>query len=149
MSRALHLLSVRPQTEHELSTKLARGGFAAEVVEQVLARLREMGYINDAAFARQWVEERSRLRPVGRRALAAELARKGIDRELVESALALYGESAELAAARALATRAAARYAHLPAPEQRRRCFVYLVGRGFDHDLARTAAGEAAAPCAT
>ncbi|MDP2872981.1 MAG: regulatory protein RecX [Bacillota bacterium] len=140
MTRALRLLSARPQTERELTDKLSRAGFGTGTIEGVLVRLRELRYVDDAAFAHQWVEERSRLRPIGRRALASELVRKGIAPEHIETALAIYDQGAELAAAQALAARANARYAGLSADARQRKCYAYLVGRGFEHEVARAAA---------
>lgn len=139
MSRALHMLAARPQTERELEDKLARAGFAPAPVAMTLSRLRELGYVDDGAFARQWVEERSRLRPLGRRRLAAELARKGVAAEHIEGALGAYDDAVQIEAARSLAERAMARYAGLPPLERQRRCYAFLIGRGFDHETARAA----------
>lgn len=146
ISRAMRILAARAQSEWELAGKLARAGFDPAAVEGALSRLRELGYVDDASFARQWVEERCRLRPAGRRLLSAELSRKGVSAGHIEMALGPYGHEAELRAARALAQRAYERYAGLPSPERARRCYAYLIGRGFDHETAQAAAGGGDAP---
>ena len=55
---ALRLLAYRPRSEAELRHRLARRGLASGVVEETVARLREQGLLDDAAFARFWVETR-------------------------------------------------------------------------------------------
>ncbi len=91
MNRAGKLLGIRPRTERELRDRLLAAGFGRTAINQVLERLRGLGLVDDGAFARQWVEERSRRKGLGPRALTAELARKGIGREVAEGALAAAG----------------------------------------------------------
>ena len=50
-------------------------------------RLGELGYLDDDAFARAWVESRDRAKPRGEHALRRELGQKGVDRTLVDSVL--------------------------------------------------------------
>ena len=57
-------------------------------MEQAIARLVELGLLDDLAFAQAWVESRDRARPRGSQALRHELALKGIDRETIEGLLA-------------------------------------------------------------
>ena len=52
-----------------------------------MARLVELGYLDDAAFARWWVESRDRARPRATLALRRELALKGVDREIAYEVL--------------------------------------------------------------
>jgi regulatory protein len=77
--KAFRLLTLRAHSEKELRAKLQAGGFADVVVERVLGRCRELGYLNDEVFARQ----RARLLAVGRlagdRRIAFDLREKGID----------------------------------------------------------------------
>jgi regulatory protein len=63
-------------------------GFQAEIIDQVLHRLAEVGLINDADFAHQWVRSRHEHSGKGRRALAQELRQKGIGPAEAEAALA-------------------------------------------------------------
>ncbi len=79
---ALRLLAVRPRSRRELSDRLRRKEIPALVIRDVLDRLVELGLLDDADFARALVRDRLRLRPKGRRALSAELARKGVTREI-------------------------------------------------------------------
>lgn len=133
MTRALNLLATRARTVSELDSRLERAGAPPETAAAVCLRLRELGYLDDALFARRWVEERIRLRPVGRRLLFSELLRKGVPAETAQGSLAAYDDDAELSAARRLAARQWRRLAGVDPARRRRRCYRYLLGRGFDH----------------
>ncbi len=84
----LRLLTDRARSRAELAEKLAGKGFATEVGERVLDRLAEVGLVNDAAFAEQWVHSRHTYAGKGKKAIALELRRKGVDPADAEPALA-------------------------------------------------------------
>ena len=129
-----HLAS-RARSEREVRDKLTGAGFDAEVSEQTLVRLTELGLVDDLAFATQWIEERTRRRSLGPRALRAELASKGISAEVAAEALAALGLDEEALATEAAATqvRKVARY---PLPEQYGRLVQALLRRGFSAEAA-------------
>jgi regulatory protein len=83
LDAALRFLTPRPRSEREVRRRLERGGCSAETIEAVLTRLREHGYIDDAAFARYWVDQRQTFRPRGARLLQAELRQHGVSTTLV------------------------------------------------------------------
>ena len=87
MEAAAAFLAVRPRSVGETRRRLRHLGYRDELVEQVLARLVEVGYLDDEAFARAWVESRDRARPRGEAALRRELSLKGIDRAVVDVVL--------------------------------------------------------------
>ena len=84
---ALRLLSHRARTRRELERRLRRKDFPGRLVRPVLDDFEERGWIDDAAFARSWIQDRLRLRPRGRRALLSELRTKGVDAAVAEAAL--------------------------------------------------------------
>jgi len=132
--RALRYLSYRPRTEAELRAYLDKHGVAASIIDQVIARLRDLGLVDDAAFARAWVENRGTFRPRGRRALRAELQQKGVPQADIERALAEVDEERWALQAGAKALR---RYAHLEWPAFRQKMGAYLARRGFDYETIR------------
>lgn len=83
----LRLLSDRARSRAELDQKLAQKGYPRAVIDRVLDRLTEVGLVDDAAFAEQWVHSRHTYSGRGRRALATELRRKGIDQQTSTEAL--------------------------------------------------------------
>ena len=93
----MRLLSGRAHSRVEMQRKLAQRGYPPEGVEAALARLDELGYLNDLSFAEGLVRVRSASR--GPRALSAELARRGVGRAQADRALASYNDALQLASA--------------------------------------------------
>lgn len=138
--RAARYLGVRPRSESEMTTYLAEKGYAEEIAAEVIARLRSHGYVDDAAFARFWVDNRTRFRPRGTRALRYELRRKGLDNPTIDEALE---EQDEDAAAWAAAEPKAARWAELPREEFDKKLIGFLARRGFNYGICRRVAERA------
>lgn len=83
----LRLLTVRARTRAELEGQLTKRGYPDDVVVGVLDRLAEVGLVDDAEFAEQWVHSRRVNAGKGKRALAAELRNKGVDDEVIAASL--------------------------------------------------------------
>jgi regulatory protein len=83
----LDQLTGRARTRSELADKLAGRNVPDDVAARLLDRFEEVGLIDDAGFAREWVEQRQSGRGLARRALAQELRRKGIEDELAREVL--------------------------------------------------------------
>ena len=88
LAAAARFLEARPRSAAEVRRRLRDAGYRADLVEGALDRLTELGYLDDAAFARAWVESRDRAQPRGARALRDELRRKGVAPAAAEAALA-------------------------------------------------------------
>lgn len=101
----LDQLTAQARSRAELARRLARRRVPDEVAERLLDRFEEVGLIDDAAFARAWVESRQPGKGLGRRALAQELRRRGIDEDVARAALDEVEPEDEEAAARALVRR--------------------------------------------
>ncbi|PSL00990.1 regulatory protein [Murinocardiopsis flavida] len=101
----LRLLTMAPRTRAQLAQALDKRDIAPEVAESVLGRFSEAGIIDDAAFAAAWVDSRHAGRGLGRRALAAELRRRGVAEDTVRDAVEELGPEQEEATARRLARR--------------------------------------------
>lgn len=163
LDAAARFLEVRPRSVAEVRRRLRDAGYRPELVEGALERMLALGYLDDAAFARTWVESRDRARPRGARALRDELRRKGVAAEHVEAALAAReasltgadpddassaleagvraesGASDRGAAERLLARRGAA-ILREPDPRRRRaKAYALLARSGFDPDVCRDA----------
>src|SRR4051812_45101087 len=80
-------LEARPRSVSEVRRKLTRLGYRPELVTATVDRLVELGFLDDAAFARAWVDARDRAKPRGEHALRRELGLKGVDRSLVDGVL--------------------------------------------------------------
>lgn len=83
----LRLLTARARTRAELEGQLAKRGYPYDVSKRVLDRLTQVGLIDDADFAEQWVRSRRANAGKGKRALAAELRTKGVNNDVITAAL--------------------------------------------------------------
>ena len=83
----LRLLTARARTRADLEGQLAKRGYPYDVSKRVLDRLTQVGLIDDADFAEQWVRSRRANAGKGKRALAAELRTKGVDNDVIMAAL--------------------------------------------------------------
>jgi regulatory protein len=91
----LRLLTARSRTRVELSGQLSKRGYPDDVRERVLDRLAAVGLVDDAEFAEQWVQSRRAKAGKSRRALAAELHTKGVDKDVITAALGGIDAAAE------------------------------------------------------
>ena len=96
-ARAVKLLAAKPRSVAELRERLLRGkNTNGEVVETVIARLREYGYLNDERFAFSYASYKVKQRPLGRRRLERDLKLKKVQNNVAEGALELvYAETPE------------------------------------------------------
>ncbi len=86
--KAYRLLALRAHSEKELRAKLRGGGFAEPVVEAVIEKCRELGYLNDGNYARQRARDLAVNRLAGDRRIAFDLRERGISEELCRQAIA-------------------------------------------------------------
>lgn len=131
---ALRYLSYRPRSEGEVRRHLQDKGVGNGAIEMAISRLRQVGLLNDAEFARLWVEGREAHRPRSRRMLHAELKQKGVEPEVAEAATASVDDEE---AAWRVARKALPRYADLEWQVFYRRLLALLQRRGFAFGLSR------------
>jgi SOS response regulatory protein OraA/RecX len=135
----LRLLTDRARSRHELEQALRRRDVPEEAVRATVARLREVGLINDGEFAEQWVRSRHVHKGLGRHALVVELRRKGVADDVAGEALEELGADAEESRARQLVERKLRGMA-LDTPEQRavavRRLAGMLARKGYGSGIA-------------
>jgi regulatory protein len=85
--RAVKLLAAKPRSVAELRERLAERCSSKAVIETVIARLREYGYLDDERYALGYASSKIRQQPIGRRRLELSLARKKVDRSVADEAL--------------------------------------------------------------
>jgi regulatory protein len=138
--KALRFLEPRPRSATEVKQHLAKKKIAAEVIDQVVARLTDAGLIDDAAFAKYWVENREQFKPRAARALRFELKRKGLGNADIAEAV---GEIDESESAYRAAQARAPRWSGLERREFLDKLTAFLVRRGFGYAVAKDAAKRA------
>ncbi len=86
--RALHFLSFRARTQYEIEKYLRDKDFSEIAIEGTTEKLYRHKYLDDVDFGQQWVSNRTRLKPKGRRALRYELRQKGLSDADIEKSIA-------------------------------------------------------------
>jgi regulatory protein len=133
--RALNLLTYRPRSAAEVTRHLLRKGADPDHVAQAVAHLGDVGLLDDADFARYWIEQRNAFKPRSTYLLRRELFQKGVAPEIVDAALA---EQDDDGAALLAGRKRAARWAQLPFDAFRLKLGRFLQGRGFSYAVARS-----------
>lgn len=147
---AVAFLGSRPRTRWELERRLRRAGADDAAIAEATRRLAELGYLDDAAFARWWGEQRDRHAPRGRRLLEAELRQRGVPRDVIEAFRDEHASPERVPEDKGLPGTEPERAAealdkHLrgrPMPTDRQaiqRVGTYLMRRGFDADTVQGA----------
>ena len=131
---SLNFVSFRPRSTKELTDHLRKKSFDGSARDHAISRLQELGYLDDTAFARFWIESRDTHRPRGRRALAWELRKKGVAEEVIEDALARFG-SDEATLARQAARKRAATLKTADPGKFRQQLGAFLARRGFSYEV--------------
>lgn len=143
LDRAVGYLAARARSKREIEQKLLQAGYRPCTVEMVIYKLERENLLDDADFARQWVESRQHHK-LGRSRIAQELRRKGVSQDETEEALSIIEDDDQLAGAVALAQKAASRIK--PGEDVRKassRIAAMLARRGYSWDIAKEAIHQA------
>jgi regulatory protein len=138
--RAVRLIDHRPRSIAEVRRRMERQGVAPDLVEKVIEQLTAVGLLDDAEFARLWVENRETFRPRSHQMLRYELRQKGLDEKTIAPALEQVDEEQS---AHRLALGRGRRLSHLDWSAFRQKLTGYLARRGYPYDIIRRAVQEA------
>jgi regulatory protein len=132
----LRLLTIRARTRAELDEALTARAVPAEAIDRVLARLAEVGLIDDRAFAERFVAARHQDRGLARRELSRQLRGKGVDPEVAAEAVAGLDPDQERQTGRRLAERRLRSMSGLEPAVQTRRLVGMLARKGYSSEMA-------------
>ena len=137
LQKAYRLLAVRARSEKELRTKLKEKKFDDQVADRIIARLYELSYLDDEAFARQWARRMAVDKLSGNRRIGISLQEKGVDRTTCEKVLAEIRQDVPERQAIRQIIRKKLRGGKLQRQDGRgkRSLAQHLLGRGFTPDL--------------
>src|SRR3989344_2049706 len=131
MAAGIRFVSFRPRSEKEildfLHKKLSKSHTTApKVLDQVIIRLRELGYVDDEKFAAWWVDQRTGRKPKGKRVIEQELKQKGIEADIRidEKTLAVRAIQKKLPV-----------WKIMPLLKRKKKISEYLYRRGFDWNV--------------
>jgi regulatory protein len=130
--RALNYLTYRPRSEMEIARYLSTKGWDQPVTDEVIDRLKKASLLDDAEFARFWIDNRQRFRPRGLMALRYELKSKGLSDSVISEALE---DVEEEESAYKLAYQRVQKAIGLERQEFRRQLSQYLSRRGFSFSV--------------
>ena len=130
-------LSYRPRSEAEIRQWLHRRGFANEVAEKAIAKLREQNLSDDFAFAQFWKDNRLSFRPKSKRLINKELRDKKVAAEIVEQ---VTKDIDDEEIAYKLGSSRMHVLAQLDYPDFYRRLSSYLAYRGFNYEVIKCTA---------
>ena len=130
--RCLNFLSYRPRSQAEVERNLRKHAVPEALITPIIERLKNAKLLDDADFARRWVEDRAAFRPRGAYALRLELRQKGVGEAGIVQALESLDET-ELA--RQAAMRKARQLVGLDWPAFRAKLSAFLARRGFAYAI--------------
>jgi len=131
---ALWYLSKSARTVHEIEVRLTRKEYSAENVGYVVKKLKDLNFLNDEEYAKNFIRNAKLGKPKGRHRIKLELIKKGVDKELIDLAIEegfTEGEQEELidSAAKIYLKK----IQNLPREKIYNRLMGYLLRRGFDY----------------
>lgn len=130
LNAAVHYLSYRPRSESEVRDRLKRRGFDSDIIETVIAKLKEQGLVDDLAFAQFWKDNRDSFNPRSQWLIKFELKQKGIAREIIDQVIDTVDDNDSAYRA---ARDKARRLSRSDYQSFRRRLGEYLKRRGFSY----------------
>ena len=128
---ALRYLATKRRTSRELERMLRRKGVSSDHIKAIVDEFWRFRYLDDRAFARDWVEERRTRKGYGAARIRKELEEKGVSEELIAEALKEVDEEDEYRLAMEVAERRLSRMRSQPWPALERRLGRQLLNRGF------------------
>ena len=84
---ALKLIEFKDRTEKEIRQKLHEKGYDENSIEDEIEFLKNYGYINDSRYAEHFTHDAINIKKWGKGRIRAELLRKGVDREIIDSVI--------------------------------------------------------------
>jgi len=137
LGSAIAYLSYKLRTKKEMTDYVKKKTAESDLIEAVISRIEELGYIDDMAYAKAFIESRNKNKPKGKQFLCIELQRKGIERTVAREMVELYGGSKEMETevVEALADKKLRALTKYSEKDQQTKLFSFLMRRGFRMDM--------------
>lgn len=137
---SLKYLSFRQRSEKEIVNYLKKKKTSEEVIVRIIAKLREHKFLDDALFAKLWIDSRNRAKPRSKWLLTRELREKGVSQEIIETLLLTAGVvKSDLSLAREAIAKRIVKYRELPRQEIYQKVGGFLARRGFNWETSKRA----------
>lgn len=142
LDAAFDYLASKPRTIREVELHLDKCDFGEYEIYAAVERLKELNYVNDEKYAKDFIESRLNTKPVSKRKLKEQLRSHKIDDEIISEALEAVTDDIEMKNAREVAEKFKRQFSSLEDYERDRRVMRRLVSRGYDFSLIREIMGE-------
>lgn len=141
----LRYLSYRPRSEKEIKDYLKEKSSSAKategqerLIESIIEKLKDYKFIDDRAFAKFWLEQRTKFKRRPIRVIEYELNQKGINKNLIEEVLSEFDtKDLDLENAKKLAEKKLDFYRNLDSKKRREKVMGFLLRRGFNYDIVK------------
>lgn len=134
LDKLLKFAMLRPRSEKEIDDYLKRKKVHESMWKDLFEKLKHFELLDDAKFAKWWVDQRLAFKKISGKVLKLELFKKGIDKEIIENVLEDTPIDEEKMARELLAKRAY-KWEGLDARTAKQKKFRYLAGKGFDYEV--------------
>ncbi len=137
MHRAVRLLAAKPRSIQELRERLLEKEWTnGAIVDEVLEKLKEYNYLDDAQYAKSLASSKLRQKPLGKRRLKQTLSQKKLDKETVEQAIEKVYENTPEDEVIERAIKKRLRIKGKPETrEDSKKFYDFLMRQGFSYDL--------------
>lgn len=134
LDKLLRFAMVRPRSEKEIKDYFKRKEVHESLYDELLERLRHFELLDDAKFAKWWVEQRIEFKSKSKRVIKQELLQKGVDRNIIDDILE-ETKIDEEKMARDLIEKKMYKWKNLEPREAKQKMSQYLVGKGFSWEI--------------
>ena len=135
-NKVLNFLDYQPRTVKEIQDKVAKLTKVTEISQKVVEDLERMNLIDDFKYAVEYVESKANSSaPPGKRKMVAFLNKKGVNRELVESAVDLYTPKKEEKGAEMALQKRLRGSKGINNFKEKQKMWKFLSGRGYSKDV--------------
>lgn len=142
-NNAYMLLRIRPRSEREVRDRLKLKGYGPDLVDEIVEALKKAGDIDDAKFARFWLESRMHQNPMGDVVLQYELKKRGVSEDIIKATLEHKAENYdEYAIALPMAKERFRRFSKIDRPKALKRVYDFMLRRGFRYETVQRVLDE-------
>lgn len=132
---AVHYLSFRPRTEHEMSTYLIKKGYENAIIDKILEKLSYYKYLDDRQYAADYISNAIRAQKKSSNIVKSELIRKGISIKVIEDCIPMFSCEINLKIAKKISSKYFYQKSNLPYRQLKNKLSRLLVRKGFTREI--------------
>ena len=134
---AYSFLAYKQRSRKEIIDKLKKKKIREEIIERITDLLEKQKYLDDTAYAKNYLEDKLNSKPSGKRLIRMKLHEKGIDNEIIDRTInENYTDEKEIELAARLVEKYGKKVKSKDAADKKNKCYRYLISKGFDFETA-------------